>query len=891
MSKEPVWRRYLGFRGPNLQRDVDEEFEFHVQTRAAEHVAGGISPDEARARAIAEFGDADGARRQCLQIGTREMRRRGRAEWMSAFAQDLGYAWRSLARAPGFALIAISTLALGIGATTSIFSVVHAVLLRSLPYAESERLVTIWNNYAGTLEHAAIAPAEFADLVERQRAFAGLSAVSRQTANLTGDGDPERVAAYVVSPSLFEVLGVSPARGRGFAPADGEAGAEQVVVIAHAIWQRRYASDPSIVGRAIRVDGTPRTIVGVLPEDARFPESPVGFLVERAEMFIPYDWMRSREASRGNQYLGVVARLGDGSSMRDAQADLDAIAAQFKEEHATRYADVHRWKLMAVPLHEMMVGEVRPALLVVLGAVGLVLIIACVNIANLLLARGAARQRELAIRTSLGAGRSRIVRQLLTESLLLAVAGAAFGLLLAWLGVRGLVALDPGSVPRLDTARIDGTMLLFSLALSLGAGLLFGLAPALQQSRVDMQATLRAGGRAHAAGLARHVRAGLVTVQVAMAMIVLVGAGLLVRSFVELQRVELGIDPRNVLTFQLSPPAASHPMATLGAFHQRLGDELRAIPGATHVGAVYPLPASGEGWSGSFEIAGRERPEGSALPHAEYAVTMPGYFEAMGIAAKSGRQFTNADDAASPLVAIVDEELERRYWPGESAVGRQLDLNGDPERLTTIVGVVAHTRSAGPRVAGEPQIYLPFLQRAQRPLYSVVRGAAPASLAPAVRAAVRSLDPALPIARLATMESLVSRAFARDRFSLMLVGAFAATALLLASIGLYGVLTYVVSRRVRELGVRVALGATPASVWRLVVGDGLRLAVIGVVAGLAVAAALSRTAESLLYDVAAVDPLTYAGVAGLVIAVAFAACWIPAARASRVDPVEALRAD
>ena len=891
MSNEPVWRRYRGFRGPDIRRDVDDEFEFHVATRAAEYVAAGMSPAAARERAIAEFGNAASARAECVDIGAKELRRRRRAEWLSSLAQDAGYAWRSLSRAPAFALIAICTLGLGIGATTSIFSVVHAVLLRSLPYAESDELVVIWNNYAGTIEHAAVAPAEFADIVERQRAFAAVSAVSRETANLTGDGEPERVSTYVASPSLLDVLGVRPERGRGFLESDGQAGADPVVVLSHALWQRRFGGDAAIVGRTIQVNGRTRTVIGVLPREARFPESPLGFLAERAEMFVPYDWMRAREEPRGSQYLGVVARLRDGVSGSAGQADLDAIAATFKADHPARYADAYDWKLMAVPLREMMVGEVRPALLVVLGAVGMVLLIACVNIANLLLARGAARQRELAIRTSLGAGRSRIIRQLLTESMLLALAGAALGIALAWAGVRGLIALDPGNIPRLDAARIDGTMLLFAVALSLGAGMLFGLAPALQQSRVDMHMTLRAGSRGDVAGLARRVRAALVTAQVAMAIVVLIGAGLLVRSFLELQRVDLGIAPRGVLTFQLIPPAASHPAATLPDFHRRLDEQLRAVPGVTGVGAVYPLPTSEEGWSGSFGITGRATPEGSAEPHAEYVVASPGYFETLGVALRSGRLFTNADDRESPAVAIVDEVLERTWWPGESAIGKRLDLFGDTARTATIVGVVAHTRTAGPRVPGEGQLYMPFLQRPQRPMYYVVRGASPASLAPAVRAVVRSLDPALPLAKLRTMDDLVSRASARERFSMLLVAAFAATALLLASIGLYGVLTYVVSRRVRELGVRVALGATPSSVRRLVVSDGLRLVLIGVVAGIAAAAALSRAAESLLFEVTALDPLTYAAVAGAVIVVSLAACWIPAARASRVDPVEALRGD
>ena len=892
MNGEPAWRRYLRLGGPSVPRDIDDEFLFHVETRAAELRTAGHSADDAHARAVAEFGDAASARRLCIEIGDREHRRRRRAEALHSLVQDVRFASRMLARAPGFALVAICTLALGIGATTAIFSVVHAVLLRSLPYADAGQLVSIWNNYGGGLEHAAVSPPEFADILERGRAFAAVGAAGRERLNLTGDGEPERVIGYSVSPDLLGLLGIAPTRGRGFTDADGAAGSEPVVVLAHTLWQRRFGGAPDILGRTIQLNGTSRTVVGVLPPEARFPEAPLGFLAERGEVFLPYDWRRSRSVARGNQYLGVIARLQSGQSLRDGQADLDAIAAQFKAEYPSRYADVHRWRLLAVPVRDLMVSGVRPTLLISLGAIALVLLIVCVNLANLMLARGTVRQRELAIRTSLGAGRWRIVRQLLTESLLIAFAGGALGVGVAWLGVRGLIVLDPGNIPRLDATRIDGTLLLFSLAVSLGAGIIFGLAPALRQSRPDVHHILKAGGgRGDSARLGRRVRDALVIVQVGMAIVVLVGAGLVLRSFVGLQRTDTGMNPGGALTFEVTLPGTSYPVPALAAFHRRLAEQLRALPGVTHVSAVHPLPLSEDRWSGSFDVAGRARTDAMPQPHAEYAVAMPGYFAAMGISLEAGRDFADSDDSTGAEVAIVDESLERAHWPGESALGKHLDLRGDPERLTTIVGVVAHTRTGGPRHAGEPQIYLPFLQRPQRPLYYVMRGGSPTSLAPAAREAVRALDPSLPVAKLRPMDVLVSRASARERFSVMSLTAFAATALLLASVGLYGVLSYVVSRRSREIAVRLALGATPSSVRWLVVGQGVGVALAGIALGLGAAAGLSRFASTLLFEVEPVDPPTYAAVAALVTAVSVGACWLPARRASRVDPAETLRTD
>jgi putative ABC transport system permease protein len=875
---------------------VDEELAFHIEMRARRNREIGMDPAAARQAAMRRFGNFASVRAECRAFAHRIEDDMKRAELLQELRQDAGYAVRMLRRSPLFTAMAVATLAIGIGASTAIFSVVDAVLLRGLPYRNASRLVLFWNGYASSAQHTAIAAAEFADMREQQQSFDGLAAVSYGSRNLTGacpaaSGacEPQRVSGYTVSPELFDLLGVAPAVGRAFAKDDGAEGAPGVVILSASLWRGRFGADSALVGKTITVDGIARTVIGILPADVRFPDAPLGFLRERGELYIPYSWEQYRSDGRGNQFLGVVARLRPGTTLARARADASAIAARFRHDFPRRYVDNSPgWSLDVVPLRDEAFGDVRPALFVLLGAVGFVLLIACANVANLLLARAASRRRELAVRTALGAGRFRLVRQLLTESAMLALAGGALGVLLAFAGVRALVRLDPGGVPLLDAARVDGVVLAFSLGVSVLTGLLFGLAPAIRQSRLNVQGALRSDGRSAGTDRPRRrFRSALVVAEVAMAIVVLIGAGLLMRSFVALQRVRTGFDAGASLSFQISPPRSKYDsIAKIAAFHTQLIERLGSMAGVEAATAVWPMPMSGDGWSGSFNLEGTP-PEGKP-EHAEYAVTIPGYFHAMRIPLVAGREFSREDVASAPPVTIVDEALARHYWPGQSALGKRLVVM--TEELHVIVGVVGHVRNAGPQREGEWQVYVPFAQNPQRPLAYVVRArGSGAGLAEAIRAQVRAIDPDIPLAKLQSTEAIVARGLARERFNLLLLAIFAAASLLLAATGLYGVMAYLVTQRVQEIGIRLALGGRPDHVLRLVVAEGLAMTLAGLALGLVGAAVLSRAMTRLLYGVTAVDPLTYGAIAVLLCLIALGASYIPARRATRIDPAVALR--
>jgi predicted permease len=882
------------------QREVDEEIAAHLELQTRRYEAQGLSLEAARAKALGRFGDVARVRDECREIRQEMEADMRAAELLQEIRHDLAVALRAFAKQPLFTAAALLTLAVGVGANTAVFSVVNAVLLRALPYRHADRVVTVWNSYAATgLARASVAPAEVADLREQQRAFDAVAAATSQPSNLDGDAsaEPERVTAYVVSPNLFDLLGTAPALGRPFAAADGQEGSPRVVLLSHALWRRRFGSDPHVVGRTMSLAGLPRTIVGVLPPAVRFPDAPLGGLRERGDVYIPYDYERARTEDRGNQRLAVFARLKPGATAADAQRDLDAIAARFRLAFPDRYDAAHApgWRLAAEPIRDVMLGGARPALVVVAVAVGLVLLIACVNVANLLLARGAARGKEIAVRVALGARRGRLVRQLLTESAALALAGGALGVLLAWAGVRALLRLDPGGIPRLDATRVDGAALLFSLGASVLTGALFGLFPALRHSRADVRAALGETSRGTTSSRAQgRLRAGLVAAEVAMACVVLVAAALLGRSFAALERVRPGFAPASVLTMQTSLPARTYDSTyKVAAFYERLAAQLATVPGARAASVVYPLPMGGDGWGASFVLEGA--PAGAPEPHAEYAVALPGYFRAMGVPLRAGRDFTADDKRGAPEVVIVDEILARRFWPGERALGKRVNLIGRPEGVyATVVGVVGHVRNGGPQEEGEPQIYMPLLQRPLTTTSIVVRRACPAAcdptaLAASVRERVRAIDPALPVARVATMDDVVAGAVTRERFSALLLGVFATAALLLAAVGLYGVMAYLVAQRTAEVGIRIALGGRPADVRRLVVRQGVGIAAAGLGAGLLGALALSRSLARLLYEVRPTDPVTYVGIALLLLFVSVLASYVPARRATRIDPVNALR--
>ena len=884
------------------KHDVDAELEFHLEMQTRRYEAAGLDPATARARARARLGDLEDTRVACREITDRTETPMERPAWWQGVGLDISYGWRLLRRTPTFTITALVTLAIGLGANTAIFSVVNTVLLKTVPYPSADRLTLIWNSYGASLEHAAVAAPEFADIRQQQRAFDGVAAIRPQASSLTGacggeNGcEPERVAAYVVSPNVFDLLGVAPAVGRGFSDADGVTGAPKVVLLSDGLWRRRFGADPAIVGKTIVLAAIPRTVIGVMPEGVRFPDAPLEFLDTPGDVWIPLSFEQTGDTERGNQNLAVLARLRRDSPISRGQADLDTIADTFRARFPERYAGAARhWRLELITVREQVAGDTRPALLVLLGAVGVVLLIACANVANLMLARGSGRRRELALRNALGAARGRLVRQLLVEALVLVTGGGLLGVGLAILGVHGLVALDPGNIPMLQSAKVDTTVLAFAAGLTLATGVLIGLAPALRQSRVDPQGSLAEAGRGSSAATVRQrLRRALVVVEVTLAVVVLIASGLLLRSFQAMTRVPLGFDAGGTVAVQLNLPRASYDSpAKIVGFDRALVGQLVTQPGVVAASAVYPLPSSGDGWSGSLYVEGQPVPDGQPEPHAAYAVAMPDYFKTLRVPLVDGRDFSMTDIAGAPAVAIIDELIAKRHWPGQSAVGKRIAPFGQPKSdagWTTVIGVAAHVRAHGPRADTEPLVYLPALQQPETTLYFVARASGdPSSLSGGVRASVRAIDPSLPISRLARLDELNSRMLARDRFNALLLTIFAVVALAIAAVGLYGVMAYLVAQRTREIGIRLALGGRPHRVLGAVMTEGLVMTLAGLALGLGAALALSRVLADLVFGVPPTDPVTYAAIAGLLLLVAALASYLPARRVLHVDPVSVLR--
>jgi putative ABC transport system permease protein len=690
------------------------------------------------------------------------------------------------------------------------------------------------------------------------------------------------------------LLGVTPAHGRPFAASDGILGAPAVIILSDALWQRRFGADPAIVGQTILVGAVPRTVVGIMPAGTRFPDAPVGFLRAPADLWIPYGWEQSRKDNRGNQVLGMLARRRPGVAIEQAGADLELIAAGFRQQFPKRYAgpDI-QWRLIAVPINDQIVGDVRVSLIVLLAAVGVVLLITCANVANLLLVRGTARRRELAVRSALGAARGRLVRQLLIEAAMLVTLGGVLGAGLAYVGVRGLIALDAGNIPLLDQSGIDGTVLAFAMGVTVATGLLVGFAPALRQSTADPQLALGGVERTAGGSIRHRLRRVLVVGEVTLAVVVLVAAGLLVRSFARIIATPIGFEPEGTVVAQIALPRAQFGSGEkIVTFQRELLDRFRALPGTAAASAVYPLPMSGDGWGGTVIL--ENRPAGLPEPHAEYAVAMPGYFGTIGIPIVEGREFSDRDVTGAMPVAMVDEQFARQYWPGESAVGKRVSPfgalpPGDP-RWATVIGVAGHVRNGGPRKDGEGQFYLPALQKPELTLYFVVRAAgSDAPLPGAIRQTVRALDPQLPIGRLSSTPALIGRVVAPERFNMLLLSIFSAVALAIAAVGLYGLLAFLVTERTREIGIRLALGGRPGRILRAVIGEGLLLSGAGLALGCAAALLTAPLLRGLLFGTEPSDPLTYAGIAGVLLVVAGAASYVPARRATCIDPVAVLR--
>jgi putative ABC transport system permease protein len=811
---------------------------------------------------------------------------------MDSLLQDLRYSLRRLIKSPGFSLVVVITLALGIGANTAIFSAVDAILLRPLPYPEPSRLVTI-NHYYPTLNDlkAPVSAPGFRDYQQRTRSFASMAVESNWNANLTGVGDPVRLQGSRVTGRLFSTLGVPALLGRTIQPGEDSLGRDHVVVLSYGLWQRMFGGQRSVVGSRLSLNGESYDVIGIMPAEFR------DFFSRNAEIWAPLSFTAEQlNGDRTNEWLNLTARLKPGITLEDAGRELSALSTQLKQDYA-EYAP--SWSLTAEPLSRLASGDIRPALLVLLGAVGFVLLIACANVANLLLARAAGRTREIAVRTAIGATRERLVRQLLTESVMLSLAGGALGLVLAWGGLRALLALKGGNLPRADEIGIDGNVMLFTLAISVFTGLLFGLAPALHFSSLDLHGSLKEGVRgATSDGSTHAVRRALVVAELALALTLLTGAGLLVKSFGRLQNVDPGFDPDNLLSFNIALPATRYRSDTAQiAFFDAVLPRLAQVPGIKAIGATSVLPFSGSWTTSSLEIEGYQTPRGEPGPWGDRRDVSAGFFEAMRIPLLEGRILTEDDRAGTRRVAVIDDEFVRRYWPHENPIGKRITFGPPAGAADTssrewieIVGVVGHTKHEG--LAAEPRIqyYLPYRQEVRPALTVVARTSGdPARYVNALRSVVRSVDTDQPISQVRTMDELLEQSVGQRKLSMLLLTLFSGIALLLASVGIYGVMSYSVAQRAREIGVRIALGAERRDVLRMVLRQGMRLAFAGVALGLVAALVLTRVIASQLYEVQATDPTTFVLVASLLTAVALAANLIPAMRATRVDPAVVLR--
>jgi putative ABC transport system permease protein len=806
---------------------------------------------------------------------------------METWWQDVRYGARMLTRSPGFTTVAVLTLALGIGANTAIFSVINAVLLRALPYEEADRLVFL-TEWSQQVPEMSFSVANFKDVRDQSTSFESLVAYNGTGFILNTEGaEAERLAGRQATSGLFPTLRKVPVLGRGFTADDDKPGAEPVAILSEGYWERRFGRDPGMVGRHLVLSGESFTVVGIMPKTVHGSWKTI-------DVYTPLLRLEDKiggEKNRGNHPgIYVIGRLKPGITVERARTDVKGIAARLAEQHPDSSA---RQSMTLETLHQSYVGDLRPALMLILGAVAFVLLIACGNVANLLLSRAAGRQKEIAVRRALGAPRARIFRQLLTESVLLAALGAIFGTLLAFWGVRGLVASLPANVPRVDEIRVDGVVLAFTGALAVFTGLLFGIAPAWKISSGGVQGALREEGRGTVGPAHHRLRNALVVTEIALALILLVGAGLLLRSFVRVLAADAGFRAEGVLTANLPLPMTRFPEeAQRAAFVRAVVERMKAIPGVEVASAGIPLLG---GWQSSFTLEGRPEPPAGQLPSADITRVTPDYFKAMGVRVQEGRVFTDHDTADAPPVAMVDETFVRAHFPQGDALGKRFRFGrSSPEdkdvKWMEIVGVVSHVKNYGVDQESRVEIYLPYFQSPVTNATLLVRSSTdPAALAASVRQAVKAVDPEVPVYSVRTLAEIVSDRTAQRRLAVMLITVFAAVALLLAAVGIYGVMSYAVAQRTQEIGIRMALGAERRDILRMVLRHGSLMAAAGIGLGLAVALGLARLITSLLFQVSATDPPTFSVVPVVLIAVALLACYIPARRATRVDPLVALR--
>jgi putative ABC transport system permease protein len=845
---------------PERELEIAEELALHLEALYEDALAEGLPSAEAQARAVQNY---DWRLLECelsraeQPLTTRALRqpiqfieRRGGMR-MESLWQDLRFGARMLRKQPGFTFVAVLTLALGIGATTAIFSVVSAVLLRPLPFAQPERLVRLWESHPPTqLPQFSVAFPNFLDWRQQNQVFTHLAAFREDGFNLQTGEEPHRVNGARVTVDFFNVLGMQPAQGRAFSAAEDTPGGERVVIVSHALWQQTFGGDPHLLGRQLKLDGQAHTVVGVMPPGFRYPN-------EQAELWLPYA-LDAAQTGRGPHFLRVLGRLKDDATLEQARSEFETIALRLEQA----YPDSNKgWRVVMLPLQESISGELETPLYVLLGAVLFVLLIACANIANLLLARNAARERELAIRAALGAGRGRLVRQLVVESMLLALAGGAGALLVASWGVKLLTTLGPRDIPRLQEAALDAPVLGFTLFVSVLTGLIFGLAPAWQRARQNPHAALKDGART-AGSAGQRLRQALVVTEVA----------------------------RAGLTAELNLPTTKYAKAEQrAAFLQQVLERLRALPGVEFAGATHRLPLRGNSGN-SFQIEGRPAPASGQRLTVNYRAISPDYFRALGVPLVAGRSFTEEEVWQKPSAIIINQALARRHWPTTSPLGKRLKFGAPTNPWLEIVGIAADTKDNGLETEAGGCLYVPYVMMPAPAMTLVLRTQAkPLGLAAAVSAAVRRVDAEQAVSNINTLAGLLDGTVAQPRFNALLLALFALLALVLAAVGIYGVIAYAVAQRTPEIGLRMALGAQPRDVLRLVLGQGMRLVLLGLALGLGAALALTRLLQSLLFGVSATDPLTFALTALLILLAAFLACYVPARRALRVDPLVALR--
>jgi predicted permease len=881
-------RRFLAkvanlFRSRSAEQELAREIESHLALLQEEFQTRGLPLEEAKLAARRAYGGVEQAK---------ELHREARSlVWIEQWFKDVRYGGRNLLRTPVFILVAVITLALGIGANTAIFSVVNAVLLRPLAYKDPDRLVTLLHIFSNP-----VAAAYYIDWRDQSRSFEAMGAAEYWSPNLTGSDPPEHLLGLHMTQNLLPMLGVEPLLGRIFVPGEDQTGAEHEVVLSHRLWQRRFNSDPNILGKSIVLDGQGYTVIGVMPLEFKFAP----FWATHAELWAPLAF-GDRIHNRGGNSLRIFARLKPGITLQQARAEVATITARLEKQYPGTNRDV-----FVTPLKENVVGKVETPLLVLLGAVGFVLLIACANVAHMLLARTADRQKEIAVRTALGAGRWRIIRQFLTENLLLAALGAAAGLLLAMWGTRALVVLSPAKLPGVDMVAIDTPVVLFLLGVTVLTALAFGLAPAWHATIGNLSGALKEGGRGGTDGIRRNrLRSFLVVSEFALAFMLLIGAGLMIRSFSALQSVDPGFNPHNVLSMVVSVAGSNEAdpeRRTL--FYRQVVDRVRALPGVESAGGINHLPLAGDIWGWSFAIEGRPKPRPGESPGAVYRVVMPGYFETMHLPVLRGRAITERDDARAPGVVLINERAASQYWPGEDPIGRRISFEADKDNRPawlTVIGVVKNAKQSDWAADIEPEAYLAALQNRDflgalgshiAYLTLVLRTSGdPAAMAPSVKRTVWSFDHNLPISEVVTMDSVVADANAEPRFEMLLLGVFASIALLLASVGIYGVMSYSVSRRTHEIGIRISLGASRGDVLRMVVRQAMAQALTGTAAGVAGAEVLSKLMAKMLYGVRPTDSLTFTGVTIVLVLAALLATTVPARRAAKIDAMRALRSE